>query len=124
MICSEILPYSIKTAVSDAVFSKAALLAIFAGNKFGEKYYVNIYGKEDHCIKYGHEGVPEGQMGWPHAAWYCSRVGPPKMGLGHRLASGLRCTPSYMRKNACPRRRGVFAKHTAAATMFVVSGLD
>ena len=40
IICSEILPYSNKTAVSDAVFSKVSPLAIFAGNKIGEKYHV------------------------------------------------------------------------------------
>ena len=45
-ICSKILPYLNKTAVSDAVFSKVSLLAIFAGNKIGEKYHVNIYGKK------------------------------------------------------------------------------
>ena len=70
------IPYSIKTAVSDAVFSKVSPLAIFAGNKFGEKYHVNIYGKEDHCTKDGHEGVPEDQKGWSHAATVLGRVGP------------------------------------------------
>ena len=124
MICSEILPYSIKTAVSDAVFSKVSPLAIFAGNKIGEKYHVNIYGKEARWTKDGHEGVPEGQMGWPHVAWYCGRVPPPQMGLGHRLASGLRRTPSYMRKDACPRKGGAFAKHTAATTTIFISGTD
>jgi hypothetical protein len=31
-----------KTAESDAVFSKVLFLAIFAGNKIGEKYYANF----------------------------------------------------------------------------------
>ena len=47
IICSEILPYLNKTADSDAVFSKVSLLAIFVGNKIGEEYHVNIYGKEE-----------------------------------------------------------------------------
>ena len=46
------------------------------------KYHVNIYGKEARWTKDGHEGVPEGQMGWPHAAWYCGRVAPPKWASG------------------------------------------
>jgi hypothetical protein len=32
-----------KTAESDVVFSKVSFLAIFAGNKIGEKYYANFY---------------------------------------------------------------------------------
>ena len=76
-ICFEILPYLNKIADSDAVFTKVSLLVIFAGNKIGEKYHVNIYGKEARGTKDGHEGVPEGQMGWPHVAWYCGRVPPP-----------------------------------------------
>ena len=56
IICSEILPYSNKTAVSDAIFSKVSPLAIFAGNKIGEKYHVIFYGKEDHWTKYGQIG--------------------------------------------------------------------
>ena len=75
IICSEILPYLNKTAVSDAVFSKVSLLAIFAGNKIREKYHVNIYGKEAHWTKDGHEGVQEGQKGWSHAATVLGRVG-------------------------------------------------
>ena len=63
MICFEILPYSIKTAVSDVVFSKVSPLAIFAGNKIGEKYHVIFYGKEANWTKDGHEGVPEDQIG-------------------------------------------------------------
>ena len=35
-----------KTAESDAVFSKVFFLAIFAGNKFGEKYYASFSTKE------------------------------------------------------------------------------
>ena len=62
-ICSEILPYLNKTAVSDAVFSKVSPLAIFAGNKIREKYHVTFHGKEALWTKYGHEGVPEGQKG-------------------------------------------------------------
>ena len=62
-ICSEILPYLNKTADSDAVFNKVSLLAIFAGNKTGEKFHVNIYGKEARWTKNGHEVVPEGQKG-------------------------------------------------------------
>ena len=45
-ICSGILPYLNKTAVSDAIFSKVSPLAIFTGNKIGEKYHVTFYGKE------------------------------------------------------------------------------
>jgi hypothetical protein len=42
MICSGIIPYLNKTAEHDAVFSKVSFLAIFAGNKIGEKYYANF----------------------------------------------------------------------------------
>jgi hypothetical protein len=42
MFCSEIIRYLNKTAESDAVFSKVLFLAIFAGNKIGEKYYANF----------------------------------------------------------------------------------
>ena len=124
IIFSGILPYLNKTADSDAVFSKVSPLAIFAGNKIGEKYHFTFYGKEALWTKDGHEGVPEGQKRWPHVAWYCSRVAPPKIGLGHRLASGLRRTPSYVRKNAFPRGGGAFAKHTAATTTIFISGID
>ena len=96
MICSGIFPYLNKTAESDAVFSKVSFLAIFAGNKIGEKYHVIFYGKGGQRAKDGHEGVPEGQKRVTHAAPVPGRVGPPKMGLGHRLAFGLRRTPSYI----------------------------
>ena len=46
IICSRILPYLNKTADSDAAFSKVSPLAIFAGNKIGEKYHVTFSGKE------------------------------------------------------------------------------
>ena len=69
IICSGILPYLNKTADSDTVFSKVSPLAIFVGNKIGEKYHVIFHGKEALWEKDGHEGVPEGQKGWPHAAW-------------------------------------------------------
>lgn len=124
IICSGIFPYLNKTAESDAVFSKVSFLTISAGNKIGEKYHAIFSGKGRHWTKDGHEGVPEGQKRWPHAAPVPGRVGPPQLGPGHRLASGLRRTPSYTRKNACPRRRGAFAKHTAAATTIFVSGSD
>jgi hypothetical protein len=42
IFCSGIIPYLNKTAESDAVFSKVSFLAIFAGNKIGEKYYANF----------------------------------------------------------------------------------
>ena len=122
--CSGIFPYLNKTAESDAVFSKVSFLAIFAGNKIGEKYHVIFYAKGVHWTKDGHEGVPEGQKRVPHAAPVPGHVGPPKMGLGHRLVLGLRRTPSYIQKNACPRGRRAFAKHTAAATTIFVSGTD
>ena len=53
IIFSEILPYLNKTADSDAVFSKVSPLAIFAGNKIGEKYHVTFYGKEALWTKKG-----------------------------------------------------------------------
>ena len=98
IICSGILPYLNKTADSDAVFSKVSPLAIFAGNKIGEKYHAIFSGKEARWTKIwtrggagGPKGVaPRGPCTWPH--------GPPKLGLGHRLASGLRRMPSYKRK--------------------------
>jgi hypothetical protein len=42
IICSRIIPYLNKTAESDIVFSKVSFLAIFAGNKIGEKYYISF----------------------------------------------------------------------------------
>jgi hypothetical protein len=42
IFCSGIIPYLNKTAESDAVFSKVSFLAIFAGNKIGEKYYATF----------------------------------------------------------------------------------
>ena len=119
-----ISPRGNKTAESDAVFSKVSFLAISAGNKIGENYHVIFYGKGGQRAKDGHEGVPEGQKGVPHAAPVPGRVGPPQMGPGHRLASGLRRTSSYTGKSTCPRRRGLFAKHTAATTTIFVSGSD
>ena len=124
MICSGIFPYLNKTAESDAVFSKVSFLAISAGNKIGENYHVNFYGKEGQWTKDGHEEALEGQMGGSHAAPVPGRVGPAQMGLGRRLAFGLRRTPSYIRKSACPRRRGAFAKQNAATITIFVSGTD
>jgi hypothetical protein len=42
IICSGIITYLNKTAESDVVFSKVSFLAMFAGNKIGEKYYVSF----------------------------------------------------------------------------------
>jgi hypothetical protein len=39
---SRIIHYLNKTAEFDAIFSKVPFLAIFAGNKIGEKYYANF----------------------------------------------------------------------------------
>ena len=98
IICSGIFPYLNKTAESDAVFSKVSFLAISAGNKIGENYHVNFYGKEGQWTKDGHEEALKGQMGGSHAAPVPGRVGPAQMGLGRHLAFGLRRIPSYIRK--------------------------
>ena len=124
IICSGIFPYLNKTAEYDAVFSKVSFLAIFAGNKIGEKYHVIFYGKGGQRAKDGHEGAPEAQKRGPHAATVPGRVGPPNWSLGRRLSFGFSRTPSYIQKSGCPKRGRAFAKHTAAATTIFVSGTD
>ena len=124
IICSGIFSYLNKTAESDAVFSKVSFLAIFAGNKIREKYHVIFYEKGGQRAKDGHEEAPEAQKRGPHAATVPGRVGPPRLAPGRRLASGLRRTPSYSGKTACPRRGGALAKQSAAATTIFVSETD
>jgi hypothetical protein len=46
IICSGIITYLNKTEESDVVFIKVSFLAIFAGNKIREKYYVSFSCKE------------------------------------------------------------------------------
>ena len=108
--CSGILPNLNKTADSDAVLAKSLVWLFLQEIKSG-KNTTSLFLEKKHEQKDGHEGLPEGQMRWPHAAPVPGRVGPPQMGLGHRLASGLRRTPSYTRKNACPRR-GELSRNT------------
>ena len=70
----------IKTTESDAVFSKVFFLAIFAGNKFGEKYYASFSPKEGDWDferhERGHEG-PEAPGDAP------TPLGAPPKALGH-----------------------------------------
>ena len=98
MICSGIFPYLNKTAESDAVFSKVSFLAIFAGNKIGEKYHVIFYGKGGQRAKDGHEEAPEAQKRGPHAVRSLGREGPPKWSLGRRLSFGFSRTPHIYEK--------------------------
>jgi hypothetical protein len=71
-------------------FSKVSFLAIFAGNKIGEKYYANFSCEEGVWAPEGHEGVLEAQTGMAHAARFPGRVGPACSALERRLASSFR----------------------------------
>ena len=77
IICSEILPYSIKTAVSDAVFSKVSPLAIFAGNKIGEKYHAIFLWKRSKLEKIWTRGGAGGPKGVVPRGYSTRPRGPP-----------------------------------------------
>ena len=101
-IYSEILPYLNKTADSDAVFRKVSLLVIFAGNKIGEKYHVNIYGKEARGTKDGHEGCRRAKWGGPTRPGTVA-VWAPQMGLVYTFwPSATPSCPSFVQLGSFP----------------------
>ena len=116
IICSEILPYSNKLLFLTLFLAKSLPWLFLQEIKSGKNTTSFLWKRRwTRGGAGGPKGVaPRGPCTWPRA--------PPQMGLGHRLASGLRRMPSYMRKNTCPRRRGGFAKHTAATITIFVSG--